>query len=165
MSVQDQIRETALRYGVDPALALAVARQESGFNQGARGTSGEVGIYQLMPGTAAELGVDPYNETQNIEGGIRYLAQQISRFGVELGLVAYNAGPGNVSRGTIPTTSQAYAASVLDQAGLYNLASGAGKPEMQYASLLPDLSSLGQVPAWVWIAGGGLVLFAMLRRG
>lgn len=166
MTVQEEIRAAALRYGVDPAIALAVARQESGFSQGARGTSGEVGIFQLMPGTAAELGVDPYSERQNIDGGVRYLSQMISRFGVEMGLVAYNAGPGNVSRGTIPSSSQNYAASVLGQAEIYQASApppsdGGGQPEFQMASILPDLSG---VPTWVWLAGGGLLVLAAVRR-
>jgi len=162
-ATQEQIQATALKYGVDPALALAVARQESGFSQGARGADGEVGVYQLMPGTAADLGVDPYNETQNIDGGIRYLQQMISRFGVELGLVAYNAGPGNVSRGTIPSSSQNYATSVLGQARVYQASiTEDGGGGTQLASMVPDLSG---IPAWVWLAGGGLLLLAVLRRG
>ena len=121
MTVQDQIAAAALRYGVDPALALAVARQESGFNQAARGSSGEVGIFQLMPGTASDLGVNPYNEAQNIDGGVRYLSTQLSRFGSEeMALAAYNCGPTCAASGAVPSSTQRYVQSVLSQVPLYS---------------------------------------------
>ena len=99
MSVQDQIAAAARRYGVPVEIALAVAEQESRFNQSARGTSGEIGMFQLMPGTASDLGVNPYTLEQNIEGGVRYLRQQYERFGDwNTAVRAYNAGPGGVQR-------------------------------------------------------------------
>ena len=114
MSIEDQIRLTAASYGVPPDLAVAVARVESGLNQAARGSSGEVGVFQLMPGTAADLGVNPYDLGQNIAGGVRYLAQQLRRFGSqELALAAYNAGPGRVASGTIPASTAAYVSRVF----------------------------------------------------
>jgi hypothetical protein len=86
-------------HGVDQALARAVASVESGWNQQARSGAGAIGVMQLMPGTARELGVDPENVEQNIEGGIRYLAWLLRWFGnVEAALVAYNAGPGFAQR-------------------------------------------------------------------
>lgn len=98
--VQDLITATAARYGVDPRLALAVARAESGFNQAARSPVGAIGVFQLMPATAKWLGVDPYNVEQNIEGGIRYLSQLLAQYGndVNRALAAYNWGPGNLAR-------------------------------------------------------------------
>src|SRR4051794_987078 len=98
MTVQDQITAEALRQGISPELALAVARRESGFNQGARGTSGEVGVFQLMPATAAGLRVDPYDLGDNIRGGVSYLRQLLTTYGgnTETALQAYNGGPGNV---------------------------------------------------------------------
>ena len=98
--VQDLITATAARYGVDRNLALAVARQESGFNQAARSPVGAIGVFQLMPATAKWLGVDPYNVEQNIEGGIRYLSQLLAQYGndVNRALAAYNWGPGNLAR-------------------------------------------------------------------
>lgn len=114
MYVQDLITATALRYGVDPALALSLAQRESQFQQSARGTSGEVGVFQLMPATAAGLQVDPYDLRQNVEGGIRYLAQQLARFGdTGLALAAYNAGPGTVSGGVIPSSTRRYVSDIL----------------------------------------------------
>ncbi len=81
-------------HGINPALARAVIACESGWNQQARSRAGAIGLMQLMPGTARELGVDPYDLEQNIEGGLRYLAWLLRTFGtVEQSLVAYNAGP------------------------------------------------------------------------
>jgi soluble lytic murein transglycosylase-like protein len=161
--IEDQIRDTALRYGVDPALALAVAQQESGFNQGARGAAGEVGVYQLMPGTASDLGVNPYNETQNIEGGISYLAQLYRQFGDwTKALAAYNGGAGNMARGTTPPQSWEYAQEVLDTAELYGASPKNGSvEEPQLASVLPDLSN---IPAWVWWTGGAVLVGALVLR-
>lgn len=114
VDVEQQIRAAAAAYGVPPELAVAVARVESGLNQNARGSSGEVGVFQLMPGTAADLGVNPYDLESNITGGVRYLAQQLARFGVpSVALAAYNAGPGRVASGSVPASTAAYVARVL----------------------------------------------------
>lgn len=113
------ITVTATRYGVPPALALAVAKQESGYNQSARGAAGEIGVFQLMPGTAAGLGVDPYDLSSNVRGGVTYLSQMIRRYGGDYtkAVEAYNAGPGNVDRGRIPTSTVGYTSNVLAMAG------------------------------------------------
>ncbi len=98
-TIADMIVSAAARYGVDPNLALAVARQESGLNQSARGAAGEIGVYQLMPATAADLGVNPYDAAGNVQGGVAYLRRQIDRFGdLAAALAAYNWGEGNVAR-------------------------------------------------------------------
>ena len=97
-ATQQQIVSIAQQYGVDPNLALAVAKQESGYNQNARSSAGAIGVMQLMPATAAGLGVDPTDQTGNITGGVKYLAQLESQFGGDTTkvLAAYNAGPGAV---------------------------------------------------------------------
>jgi soluble lytic murein transglycosylase-like protein len=92
--------------GVDPALVAAVARAESGFRADAGSPAGAQGLMQLMPSTAAGLGVtDVHDPAQSLNGGARYLRQQLDRFGgdVRLALAAYNAGPGAVTRyGGVP---------------------------------------------------------------
>jgi soluble lytic murein transglycosylase-like protein len=101
-----EITAAAKRHGIDPALLAGLIKQESGFNANARSGAGAVGLTQLMPATAAGLGVtDPTNPAQSIEGGAKYLADQLKRFGgdVARALAAYNAGPGAVERfGGVP---------------------------------------------------------------
>jgi len=98
-TVQALVVQAAQQYGVDPNLALNVASAESNFNQAAVSPAGAIGVMQLMPATAAALGVNPNNLQQNIQGGMRYLAQMLSQFGGDpaKALAAYNWGPGNVS--------------------------------------------------------------------
>ena len=97
-------RDMARRHGVPEDLFLRLVQQESGWNPTARSHKGALGLAQLMPQTARKLGVDPYDTTQNLEGGARYLAEQYRAFGSwRLALAAYNAGPGAVQRyGGVP---------------------------------------------------------------
>jgi soluble lytic murein transglycosylase-like protein len=119
-----EIDAAAARYGIDPALLKGLIRQESGFDPSARSGAGAVGLTQLMPGTAASLGVDPTDPAQAIDGGARYLKQQLDRFGGDAAkaLAAYNAGPGAVAKyGGIPPygETQNYVRSVLAFADQY----------------------------------------------
>jgi hypothetical protein len=104
--VEGLIRKYAHIYGVDPSLVLSVMRHESGFNPAAVSPKGAQGLMQLMPGTAALMGVrDPFDPEQNIAGGVGYLRRCLDRFqhNVPLAVAAYNAGPESVARcGTIP---------------------------------------------------------------
>ena len=116
----DDIVAAGRREGVDPRLLAAVAWSESGFQAGARSPAGAVGLMQLMPRTAAGLGVDPTDPQQALRGGARYLAQQLKAFGgrEDLALAAYNAGPGAVRKhGGIPpyAETQAYVRTVLSR--------------------------------------------------
>ncbi len=115
----EAITDAANQAGIEPALLAALVWTESDFQSDAVSRSGAIGLGQLMPGTAAGLGVDPTDPTENLAGAARYLKSQIERFGsVELGLAAYNAGPGRVARsGGIPdiAETQAYVPKVLDR--------------------------------------------------
>lgn len=87
------------KYGVDPALLAAVAKQESGFSPRAESPAGARGMMQLMPEVAASLAVDPWDPAQAVDGAARLLRQNLARFGsAELAAAAYNAGPGAVAQ-------------------------------------------------------------------
>jgi soluble lytic murein transglycosylase-like protein len=100
-SFQSAIKRAANRYDVDPALIRAVIHAESAFKPDAKSRVGALGLMQLMPGTAREMGVsDPLSPDQNIQGGVRYLAWLMQKTGgnITLATAAYNAGPGAVER-------------------------------------------------------------------
>lgn len=93
------IERSANRYRVGASIVRAMIQAESAFNPRARSSAGAIGLMQLMPSTARELGVNPLVPEQNIDGGVRYFARMLEMFGgVELALVAYNAGPGFARR-------------------------------------------------------------------
>lgn len=120
LSIEEMIIDTARRYGNHPALAKAginptefrcwfqsLIKQESNFSIGARSPKAAFGLTQIIPGTAKELGIFPeyyQNPQLQLDGGARYLLQQLQKFGrMELALAAYNAGPGAVQKyGGIP---------------------------------------------------------------
>lgn len=114
----DLINAAAARTGVPGELIAAVAKQESGFDPRAVSPAGAQGIMQLMPGTAAGLGVkNSFDPAQAIDGGARLLASLLDRFGrADLALAGYNAGPGAVLRyGGVPpyAETQNYVKNVL----------------------------------------------------
>jgi Transglycosylase SLT domain len=117
------LNDAATRYNVDPGLVRAVAWQESRFRSDAISPKGAIGIMQLMPGTAAQLGVNPHDPRQNIEGGVAYLRTLLTQFNgdIKLSLAAYNAGPAAVQRyGGIPpfAETQLYVKSIAERIGL-----------------------------------------------
>jgi soluble lytic murein transglycosylase-like protein len=136
-----QITAAATKYGLDPALLKGLIRQESNFNASARSGAGAQGLTQLMPGTAASLGVDASDPAQAIDGGARYLKQQLDRFGGDpsQALAAYNAGPGAVAKyGGIPpyAETQNYVQKVLGYAAEYGRgAAAAATPATPVTSL------------------------------
>jgi soluble lytic murein transglycosylase-like protein len=112
------IDRSAAASGIDPALLAAIISNESGFNPYATSAAGARGLMQLMPQTAASLGVtDAYDPEQNVRAGARYLRSLLDRFGtLELAVAAYNAGPAAVERyGGVPPYLQtkAYVRNVL----------------------------------------------------
>lgn len=115
----DPFEMAGRHYGIDPNLLRAVAWTESRGNNNVVSPKGARGIMQLMPGTAAELGVDPRDPIANIYGGAAYLAQQIATFrNIPLALAAYNAGPAAVMRyGGIPpfAETRAYVSTIMNR--------------------------------------------------
>lgn len=98
-TVKAAIVKHSIEMGVDPAIALSIAKTESGFRHEARSSHGAVGVFQLMPSTARRMGLNPYSMDDNIKGGIMYYKSMYKMFGsMELALAAYNAGPGNVKK-------------------------------------------------------------------
>lgn len=93
------VRRAAQTYGLDEALIRAVIQTESSYDQNAVSGAGAEGLMQLMPRTAASLGVtNSFDPAQNIMAGTRYLKEQLDRFGdLRLALAAYNTGPGRVN--------------------------------------------------------------------
>jgi soluble lytic murein transglycosylase-like protein len=113
-----KVAELATRFDLSPALIEAVVWQESRWHAGARSPVGARGLAQLMPCTAREMGVNPDDPYANLEGGARYLREQLDRFDgdLEKALAAYNAGPGRViDAGGIPRIreTQTYVASIM----------------------------------------------------
>jgi soluble lytic murein transglycosylase-like protein len=120
-----EIDAAAAKYGLDPAVLRGLIRAESNFNPNAGSPAGAQGLTQLMPGTAASLGVtNIHDPAQNIDAGAHYLRQQLDAFGgdVTKALAAYNAGPGAVKRyGGVPpyAETQAYVRRVQQYAAEY----------------------------------------------
>lgn len=145
------IEGLASRYGIPSSLLMSVVHTESRFNQGAVSPTGAIGLMQLMPGTARDLGVDPTDSMQNLEGGARYLKQQLDRFGsVPLALAAYNAGPNAVKKyGGVPPFKETrdYVDKVMQDAdkyadgglvGLYQKYEDGGKVK-DYSGVIGDI--------------------------
>ena len=118
----DEAERAATRHGIPVPLFHALVHQESRWNTNAVSPKGALGLAQLMPPTAAALGVGPHDPVQNLDGGARYLKAMFLKFGTwRLALAAYNAGPLAVERYEgVPPYSETthYVATVLERAGL-----------------------------------------------
>jgi len=115
---QAKVAELAARFDLSPSLIEALVWQESRWRENAVSPVGARGLAQLMPGTARDLGVNPDDPFANLEGGARYLREQLDRFDgdLEKALAAYNAGPGRVLRANgVPRIreTQAYVAAIM----------------------------------------------------
>lgn len=123
VNLEPIIADASAKYGIAPEVIKSVIKAESGFRTDAVSRAGAQGLMQLMPSTADALGVDPTDPAQNIDGGTRYLKQQLDRFGsLESALAAYNAGPASVVRyGGVPPyqETQNYVRKVLGNLDSY----------------------------------------------
>ncbi|MEF3304659.1 lytic transglycosylase domain-containing protein [Paenibacillus sp. GYB003] len=129
------VEQASERHGVEPELIKAVIHSESSFDRTAVSSAGAKGLMQLMDRTSADLGVsDPFDAAQNIEGGTRYLAGLLRKYGGSeaVALAAYNAGPGRIDRlgirsdadlreklHLLPVETQQYIRNVLERKRLY----------------------------------------------
>jgi Soluble lytic murein transglycosylase and related regulatory proteins (some contain LysM/invasin domains) len=115
---RDRVAQLAAKYDISPSLLEAVVWQESRWNERAVSPVGARGLAQLMPGTAAQMGVNAGDPMANLEGGARYLRLQLDAFGgdVEKALAAYNAGPARVTKaGGVPNIRETreYVAAIM----------------------------------------------------
>jgi soluble lytic murein transglycosylase-like protein len=122
-SFESIIQQTSKKYGVDADLVKAVIQNESAYDPSAVSSAGALGLMQLMPATAANLGVeDPMNPTENIEGGVKLLRELLNQFSGNITntVAAYNAGAGAVQQyGGVPPyqETQTYVKRVLSTYG------------------------------------------------
>ena len=146
-----QVYEEAKFQGIDPHLALRVAAQESKFDPKAVSPRGAVGLFQHMPKTATELGIDPRDPTQSIEGGVRYLGQLLKQYGgdVPKSLAAYNWGMGNLdTKGmdNAPTETKDYVSRLAGPFGSND--APMGTPTLAgVSSVVPEASAALQRPS------------------
>lgn len=152
------ISKYARENGVEPSLVRAVMRHESGFNTQAVSPKGAQGLMQLMPGTAALMGVsNPFDPEQNIAGGVGYLRQCLNRFqnNIPLAVAAYNAGPERVARHAgippIPET-QAFVNNVMGSYNGSNPLSAVAAPSAAGKSPAPAAKFIRKVNAPVKLA-------------
>ena len=165
-ALETLVRETATRLGVDPDLADALVRQESGYRVDAVSPAGARGLTQLMPATAAALGVmDPFDPVQNVEGGLRYLADKLLAYrgDVDRALVAFNGGHGAVQAweaGDPYSESRRYVYAIRG----HDL--GPADPcEVQFGQRFRDsLTVAEQAAGWQSSACGPIALAGMLTR-
>lgn len=130
-------------HGLPPGLMAAIVRAESAGNPSAISRAGAIGLAQLMPATAKQMGVDPWNSWENVYGGAKYLAQLLHRFGrLDFAIAAYNAGPGRVhSYAGIPPfrETQTYVKRVLRY---YDKSNRHTRPTLTTSSIISSKNTL-----------------------
>lgn len=175
-SVQALITQAAQSGGVDPTLALAVAQRESNFSQGAVGAAGEQGVFQIMPSTAQDLGIDPANLQQNIAGGTALLSHLLGKFGGDQAkaLAAYNCGEtcvqNAIARGGdnwysyIPASSYQYVVSILGSMPAPTPSSGASADSSASSPASPTITPAAGATAGIAVlVGAGILAFLALQ--
>lgn len=193
LTIPQMIANTANAGGVPPSLAVNVALNESSFNPSAVSRKGAQGLFQLMPGTAAKLGVtNPFDPVQSAQGGVAYLSQLYAQFGSwDAALAAYNWGPENLQNAMAtanqtgvpwlsltPAATQSYVSKVLAGAGLAPTASSiaaAAGITMPPAPVIPaptdqatqDLINAGVLPdiSQTSVATVGTSIFVLVLIG
>lgn len=129
-------------FNIPVPIFQSLIQTESSWNASATSPVGAIGLTQLMPGTAAQVGVDPYDPLQNLAGGAKYLSQMFAQFGNwPDALAAYNAGPNNIAAG------QGYAANVLAGASTLGYAPASGSTSATSAA--PASTPASSVPSWL----------------
>ena len=113
--VKAAIVKNSIEIGIEPALALSIAKSESKFRHNVRSPYGAVGVFQILPSTAQRMGYNPYYLSDNIKAGLMYYKRLYQMFGsTELALAAYNAGPCAVSKvGGVPAYSKNFVNSIM----------------------------------------------------
>lgn len=152
-----------------PSLPLAVMQAESSGNQSAVSPAGAIGLFQLLPSTAAGLSVNPSDPTQNIQGGLTYLQQLYNQFGSwNLALEAYNEGPGalqaQIAAGTTPV-SAGYASGILSAAGIDDSSDSSDSSISDATSSLFDFSAITDLPDTTGLSWGTLALIGVALLG
>ena len=120
--VKQNIITQAKEMGVEPAIVLSIAKTESGFRQEAKSAGGHVGVFQLSPATAKNMGYNPYDLDENIKAGITYYKNMYNMFGsTELAVAAYNSGPVAVKRcnNKIPHHSKHFVNRIMNDYRIY----------------------------------------------
>jgi soluble lytic murein transglycosylase-like protein len=182
LSISQMVVAAANGYGVDPSLALAVAQRESGINPNlVNATSGAAGVMQLMPATARDLGVTNIMDPgQNINAGIKYLAQLLSRYGGDTAkaLAAYDWGPTKVDSAiaqygdnwlsAAPSETQNYVAALTGETPQQTVTIDAstGEPVTDTVNVTPVQAGLGPIDltdptTLMWIVGAGLAVWLL----
>ena len=124
-ATQDEVKQAIIKQcnesGVEPAIMLSLAKVESGFRQEARGGSGAIGVFQLLPATGKFLGVNPYELEGNVKGGVLYYKSMYNMFGsMEKAVAAYNTGAQAVKRcNCIPSHAQPFVNRVMTNYNYY----------------------------------------------
>lgn len=183
-TIVDAITQAAQNIGVDPKLAIEVARAESNLDPNTPDSSaGAIGLFQLEPATAAALGVDPRDVNQNIQGGITYLGQLLGQFSgsIPAALAAYDWGPTNVSKAMtayganwishLPAETTAYVTKIVRNLQLYTATvTPASVANGIVQALSPDQATTPPAPTFVPAAAApvsytGIVIVAALAVG